>query len=543
MAKVVLTFTPQGTEGITCTLRGPGGDVLTVAGTLRDDSPETSGHALLQANPALVSNLWAYAKSEKLARRSRDPRKRKHLRARAREHASIARAIVTVLDNLNGDTTLAWCSSCFTKATHNWASGPVINKPTAVCGACGSLTSRCPAPGCRAMAVRTPANAGLLRYCAEHRHDLPSFVRATERIETLADYEELLRYDSRNLSRGSKITVAAVAAAAAAGTAGLAAAPAVGGAIGSMGAFGGLSGAAATSHGLAILGGGAVAAGGLGMAAGTAVVVATGTVLGSGLGAWVANSYVGEDKSFRIEQVCEGEGIPVVLANGFMTDGTEGWSSWSPMISKRYPDSPVFRVHWGAKELKALATYLGSGTFKQVLIQTVKQGASQATKAGAKVVSGLGAMATAAELAANPWHVAVRRADKTGAALAAILAHSKPEEYVLVGHSLGARVMALAVQSLATAPASPRIRDAHLLGAAVAANRDWKLLNDGIENRVINYYSRHDKVLKLLYQVAQAGSRPAGLEGINSGYERIVNRDVSAKVKSHSGYFTGFTLE
>ena len=56
------------------------------------------------------------------------------------------------------------------------------------------------------------------------------------------------------------------------------AAPAIGGALGAY--LGGYSGAAASSYGLAFLGGGSLATGGLGMAGGTAVV----SVVGGGLG-------------------------------------------------------------------------------------------------------------------------------------------------------------------------------------------------------------------------------------------------------------------
>ena len=68
-------------------------------------------------------------------------------------------------------------------------------------------------------------------------------------------------------------------------TAGLAA-PAIGAAVG--GTVFGLYGAAATSAGLAALGGGSLAAGGLGMAGGTAVISAAGGLLGLGVGAGAA---------------------------------------------------------------------------------------------------------------------------------------------------------------------------------------------------------------------------------------------------------------
>ena len=69
-------------------------------------------------------------------------------------------------------------------------------------------------------------------------------------------------------------------------TAGLAA-PAIGAAVG--GTVFGLYGAAATSAGLAALGGGSLAAGGFGMAGGTAVISAAGGLLGLGVGAGAAS--------------------------------------------------------------------------------------------------------------------------------------------------------------------------------------------------------------------------------------------------------------
>ena len=130
------------------------------------------------------------------------------------------------------------------------------------------------------------------------------------------------------------------------------AAPAIGGALGAY--LGGYSGAAASSYGLAFLGGGSLATGGLGMAGGTAVVSVVGGGLGGVRGASVANAYLREDKSSHIEMLQGGQGVPVIVCNGFLSESGKGWGEWKKMVSGRYPDSPVYRVHWGAKELKDL---------------------------------------------------------------------------------------------------------------------------------------------------------------------------------------------
>ena len=56
-----------------------------------------------------------------------------------------------------------------------------------------------------------------------------------------------------------------------------------------------------------------------------------------------------------------GPGVPVVVCNGFLSENGKGWGEWQDIITTRYPDSPVYRVHWGAKELKDLGVLGGGG--------------------------------------------------------------------------------------------------------------------------------------------------------------------------------------
>ena len=57
----------------------------------------------------------------------------------------------------------------------------------------------------------------------------------------------------------------------------------------------------------------------------------------------------------------------------------------------------------------------------------------------------------------------------TGAILGDVIARTPDESYILVGHSLGARVMVTAAQALGTMAGAPRLEDVHLLGAAISA--------------------------------------------------------------------------
>jgi pimeloyl-ACP methyl ester carboxylesterase len=320
----------------------------------------------------------------------------------------------------------------------------------------------------------------------------------------------------------------------------LAAAPAIGGAVGTL--VGGYSGAAAASYGLALLGGGSVAAGGLGMAGGAAVVAALGGALGGGLGASVANAYLSEDKSFHIERLQGGEGVPVVVCNGFLSESGTGWGEWQDVVQARFPNSPVYRVHWGAKELKDLGSLFGLAAAKTRGVEAIRKAAFEATKEGARKLGPLGPVLLALGMAKNPWHVAKERADKTGVIVADLLARTKVNSYVLVGHSLGARAMAVAAQTLATKSDGPRLGSVHLIGAAIGSKSDWSTLTARVDDAVFNYHSSNDKVLKYLYTLAQGGQQAAGSKGFTPPTPKLVNVDVSDVVQRHSDYHSKVTL-
>ena len=541
------------------------GATLSLVGELTDLAPAIAGGGVLESNPALLSNMWAYAKTWYTARSTSnadalglaDPaeqkaalkqleEQKKTAEKRADAYARTAQWIADVADDVSLlEVENAWCSSCFFKTEHRKSNRPMGQLPVYVCQGCGSPTLPCVAAGCDNMAVRDRGAIRVPQFCAEHRHIIPGFEKAQGTFGELVDYEEFLQYEAPNLDMASKIAVGSVLALGVAVPLAFVAAPAIAGAIGSLGVFGGLSGAAATSHGLALLGGGTLAAGGLGMAGGTAVVTAVGAAVGGALGASVANAYLREDKSFRIELLRPGKGgIPVVVANGFLTEGKgEKWGGWKAIVSERYPDSPVYRVWWGAKELRDFGVLGVSVAGKAGGFAVAKVAAAVGTKVGAKFLGNVvGPAMIATDLAKNPWHVAKSRADKTGVIVGDLLARTEVESYVLIGHSLGARVMAVATEALGTKPGGPRVHAAHLLGAAIGAKGNWDALTASVDDFVYNYYSSNDGVLKYVYKVAQGGETAAGLAGFTPVSTKLRNVDVSHQVKGHSDYLDNVQL-
>ena len=535
MASAAVSFKPVSHDGMICEVRSPQGRLLRLTGTLSTIEPKAEGDDAMVENPALVHNAWAYAKHEKQYRRFKNEEKRTSHRKQADAYAKTAEKIAELIGFVGRTTRNGWCSACYTRSDHRKVNKGRTTVPVYLCVTCGSPTLKCAAPQCGGMATRGFGSIRIPRFCAEHRHEISSFERAADKVASLDDYEQLRIFDKRNLTRGSRLALTGVLAAGVVGTGGLMAAPAIGGAIGTL--VGGYTGAAATSYGLALLGGGAISAGGLGMVGGTYVAAAAGAALGSALGASITNAYVSEDKSFRIEKFRNGDGTPVIIARGFMTEVDQNWRYAVESVERRYPDSPIYRLHWGSKELGALLAL----TIKNVgAKQAMGLAAGIAARAGRTAAKKLGPVAPAlliADLAKNPWHTAMVRADKTGAALAGILAHTTAESYILVGHSLGARAMITAAETVGTSQDSPRIDTVHLLGAAEGKKGDWRPLSDAVAGAVYNYFSTNDPVLKFAYAAAQAGSVAVGLRGFTSKFSNIKDRDVSSQVKSHSDYF------
>ncbi|WP_296133060.1 DUF726 domain-containing protein [uncultured Corynebacterium sp.] len=571
-----ISFSSEDDGSFSCELRSNLGRVVRVARRGDAQSPEVEGDAELTCSPAIVNALWLAAVGQaasdeleaqipaavasiqedlnfnnefipaaerrdfaaKAAKRAlkRQKREVKELREQAIASAQLATTLAELMDTLGDSTEDGWCSRCLTKSTHRNSTSNSLY----VCESCGSATSHCTVPQCENFAAAGLGLVPVPTLCAEHLHQVPDFEQLDHRIGDLTQWRELRDFKAMNVSRVAKLTAAGVAALALGATGGWLAAPMVGSAYGTT--ILGLSGAAAHNAGLAALGFGSLASGGLGMAGGSMVVAAAGGLLGSAYGVKALNSYVGEDSSFDIQRVRKGSGTPVLIARGFTTEKKLDWRTEVRAVEAAYPDSPIYLVAWGSKEMRELAGFLfpgvgfvGGAVMKGMVKHAGKKLAKKATPAG----FALGAV----DLIQNPWTVAVNRANKTAMALTAIIQRSNIKSVVLVGHSLGGRVMLNLAAALAGAAGSENdvhVEAVHLLGAAIGQDAKWDSLEEALSGAVHNYHSRNDDVLGYLYPAAMGGRRPIGFEGLDAPF--AVNHDVSAAVASHSAYYDNVEL-
>lgn len=524
--------------------RSPKGRKLTLTGDPGALEPAAEGDTQLVSNMTLRHNVWAFAGFQHQASELVDDEAKSALLKKAESHAKVAQRLTVLIDELGEGSRIGWCSNCIEKSTHHKVDSSSTQTSTYICDACGSTTDVCVAPKCRHMAVRSLNKVHIPGFCAEHSHTIPSFERADDPLERLEDFDDFMKFDKNNLAKGTKLGLSAVLAVGAAFPLALMAAPAVGGAVGvlasQMGAGAALTGAAAQSFGLALLGGGSIAAGGLGMAGGTMVVTAVGAALGGALGASVSNAYLRDDKSFKLELFREGIGTPVIIARGFTTEGDIQWWKAVGFVEETYPDQPIYFLHWGSKELNDLAVFLGVIGGAQAGKFALGAVARKAGKAAAGKLNPLVPVMVATDLAKNPWHVARIRADKTGVILGDILARFEGEA-ILVGHSLGGRVMATATQTLSKTRNGKKVRDLRILGAAIGQKFDWESVASATDGYVVNYFSRNDGVLKNAYKVAEVGSVAVGLAGTGCTAPNVVDADVSDVVANHNSYWENIT--
>jgi hypothetical protein len=529
----IFIFTGMPKDQVKCEVTTTNGLSMILEGDLNTVSPKVSGSKVLAQNPSLISNAWACAKYTKMSRSTRSPERKKKYEKAEQEYYKVAQYIASLMDWKTGIVKQGWCSSCINFTQHNEIFRGWLEAKTFLCNTCGSPTTPCVGPNCKNFAVQLAKSIKLPRICAEHRHQVPGFAKSKKTVKSLEGYKKLMGFEQPNLWKWTLGLTIAIPSAIVTFLTWGAAAPAIGGIIGS---FAGLYGAAATSYGLALLGGGAIAAGGFGMVGGTLVISALGAALGSGMGNRIATAYYNEDKSFEIVKVRKGTGPPIIFINGFLTEGNDKWSGWEKIIGTKYPSNPIYQVFWGSKELKKVLASTSGQILKRGVAVAAKGAASTATKGGAGFIDPIFLTQLAPSVFANPWHVAKNRADRTASLLAHLLARTSETDYIIVGHSLGARVAATTTEILSTKVDAPKIIEVHLLGAAISERGHWDQLSNGVVGNVFNYHSTNDQVLKYLYRIAQLQANPVGLKGFRSTRNNIVDVDVSKDVKSHFEY-------
>ena len=439
----------------------------------------------------------------------------------------------------------SYCSWCFEKHTCTLKEKNNLSRNIYTCDGCGKEIIKCRACNNKAKySNMSDESVGLWssNFCAVHEGTIAKFETLDLSLESIQEYKEIVQRDEKNYKKIGTTAAYTIGGAAVIAPLALAAAPAIGGAVGTS--LLGYSGAAATNAGLATLGGGALAAGGAGVAGGVAVITAAGSALGGRYGAVISNSYYGDIDGFDIVEIKSGIEPAIICIDGFLTEGDDKASEvWHESLIKHYPKNTIYHVKWESKRLKDLASSFSISLGKEGLKKSALSAALSASKAAATKIAPLGMAIQALGLATNPWSVASVKAYQTGALLADIIARTD-KEYILIGHSLGARVIYSCLASLKTKEEC-YIKDVHLLGGAVDKNCeedtsrvDWSEIHKATSGTINNYFSKNDIVLQTLYKVGEGVKfelgDPIGRYPIENN--NINNIDVTESINGHTEY-------
>ena len=387
--------------------------------------------------------------------------------------------------------------------------------------------------GCK---VRTRATARL--WCAEHGGEISSFEKLKVRLNDLGEWNRFFERETKDMRKVAKSVALTLSFAGFAIPVASWLAPTLAVRLGAMGLLGKalsgavikeLSGAALRHASLAAIG--RVIGGG--MKVGTVVLAAAGTALGGKVGGAIAYAYFGQVKDYRIKTLREGGPADLVFINGFLQQDNEDFDEWICGTSRYFPNLRAYGVIWESGRRFRLGRFLSSGRTVLTAARTIAATAISKALSVATVLD---------RIAANPWHVALRRANEVGVMNAEMLARYDGQPVALMGHSLGARTIFVTLQNLAEKPGTHAVEDVFLFGGAVGRDgrndaEQWRKAASVVSGTIWNFYSHNDQILRKLLHVGNPWFGEAiGSGPIECGASNIKNVDCTDIVVRHGDY-------
>lgn len=243
------------------------------------------------------------------------------------------------------------------------------------------------------------------------------------------------------------------------------------------------------------------------------------------------------NEKFKITKHRDGKYPAVVTISGFLSEDLDNRAGWQNSILKAFPDNEWFHLEWNTQKNPFRKNVL---TNKPVLFEPKpKKNNLKWVKLSASLLFSYTRFTYL--LINNWWHLAVRNSKHTGKLLAETIMACEHREFILIGHSLGARVIYNCLEHLKTKNFETNITEAHLLGGAVNSRiLKWDKTTDTVKNKIYNYYSSNDKVLKFLYSTIMIDRFPIGLQSINLPY--FENIDSTEDILGHTEYIPNFHI-
>lgn len=227
---------------------------------------------------------------------------------------------------------------------------------------------------------------------------------------------------------------------------------------------------------------------------------------------------------------------------GWLRSADDVTAPWACLASGR-ASADCFALRWESELLLSLGAALPTMLRGAVAQSALQHGIATTALAGlATALAPPLAVRSATSALDNDWSVALQRADRAGALLAAALAAGAwagGRPVTLVAYGVGARVAFAALTTLGHRGHTGAVEHAVLMGAPIPcdAPADWTAARTATAGRLIAARCTSDLALATLYRAEHLGAHPAGLRAVAGAAELGIEcADVSDLVVGHAGW-------
>lgn len=248
---------------------------------------------------------------------------------------------------------------------------------------------------------------------------------------------------------------------------------------------------------------------------------------------------------FKITNYKKGNYPAIITISGFTSEDKDNKADWYESVMKSFPDREWFHLEWNAENIN-LENIVNSSSLKDVikvsnfpkalgLIALPLLATNVLTSAVTPLI-----LDFPNKVINNYWSSAVRNTNHAGICLANILHACDKKEFVLIGHSLGARIIYNCLKYSIENNMNSNVVEIHLLGGAICGNiKTWNLISKALKNEIHNYFSDNDQVLNYLFRIGMFTlDKPIGLKNIYS--ENVKNKNVTSRISGHTAYIENF---
>ncbi|KAJ8906137.1 hypothetical protein NDN08_002634 [Rhodosorus marinus] len=331
--------------------------------------------------------------------------------------------------------------------------------------------------------------------------------------------------DSKDWKKSATVAATASVGAVALAATGVLALPALGTALATMG----------TATGVSMFG---TAAAATASSSGALITGSTMGLAGAGILGSKMKKRIGSIKQFQFVDASHpmASASALTLAiSGWVTspdEFTEVWQGLSATVQEE-----VKCLVWEQDILGELGTMVSSFLYNEALIAAIQFAVKKSIFSGfLQVAAGPTSVIGSSQMIDNEWSVAMNRTDAAGKLLAELLLHraqgSRPVS--LVGYTLGARMIFIAMEELEKHNRLDLVENVVLIGAPVSSAPDYWKWSRCVAGRVVNVFCEQDWLLYFVFRTTYLKLGVAGLEPVV--VPGVENLNVTEELELKSNY-------